>query len=170
MNAITPANEIPPAQRIAASGMLPTEQTKLSTAISGPMSAFSGTRSTSGASVRNAALKTSLGRTATKPAITKPAVISFQSICQSPRKLCATSDHACTDVSCSCTGRCPAAIVCWWPVAASRACSLLLAAGDEQVHARPHEPDEQEAAGELRRGERGPEEDPEHDAEFEDQV
>ena len=29
-----------------------------------------------------------------KPASRKPIVISFHSICQSPRKLCATSDHA----------------------------------------------------------------------------
>src|SRR5690348_9408831 len=34
----------------------------------------------------------------TKPAIRRPAVTSFQSICQSPRKLCATSDQASADV------------------------------------------------------------------------
>src|SRR3954470_1536780 len=87
MKAITPEKEIPPAHRTAASGMFPTEQTKLRIAISGPTSTFSAVRSTPGASVRNTALKTLPGRTATKPAITKPAVISFQSICQSPRKL-----------------------------------------------------------------------------------
>ena len=40
MNAITPANEIPPDHSTAASGTLPTEQTKLSTAISGPTTTF----------------------------------------------------------------------------------------------------------------------------------
>ena len=39
MNAITPAKLMPPLQSTAASGTLPTEQTKLSTAISGPMNA-----------------------------------------------------------------------------------------------------------------------------------
>jgi hypothetical protein len=41
MNAITPAKEIPPAHRIAASGMLPIEQTKLRMAMTGPSSTFS---------------------------------------------------------------------------------------------------------------------------------
>ena len=41
MNAITPAKLMPPDQSTAASGTLPTEQTKLSTAISGPTITFS---------------------------------------------------------------------------------------------------------------------------------
>ena len=41
MNAITPAKLIPPDHSTAASGTLPTEQTKLSTAISGPTITFS---------------------------------------------------------------------------------------------------------------------------------
>ena len=41
MKAITPAKLIPPDHSTAASGMLPTEQTKLSTAMSGPTSTFS---------------------------------------------------------------------------------------------------------------------------------
>ena len=41
MNAITPANEIPPDHSTAASGTLPTEQTKLRTAITGPTNTFS---------------------------------------------------------------------------------------------------------------------------------
>ena len=36
-NAITPPKLMPPFQRTAASGTLPTEQTKLKTATSGPM-------------------------------------------------------------------------------------------------------------------------------------
>ena len=41
MNAITPAKLIPPDHSTAASGTLPTEHTKLSTAMIGPTSAFS---------------------------------------------------------------------------------------------------------------------------------
>ena len=39
-------------------------------------------------------LKKSLPSRPMKPASRKPIEISFQSICQSPRKLCATSDQA----------------------------------------------------------------------------
>src|SRR5436189_102386 len=39
MNAITPAKLMPPDQSTAASGTLPTEQTKLKTAVTGPMKA-----------------------------------------------------------------------------------------------------------------------------------
>ena len=39
MKAITPAKLMPPLQSTAASGTFPTEQTKLITAISGPMKA-----------------------------------------------------------------------------------------------------------------------------------
>ena len=41
MKATTPAKLIPPDQSTAASGTLPTEQTKLSTAINGPTMTFS---------------------------------------------------------------------------------------------------------------------------------
>jgi hypothetical protein len=110
MNAITPANEIPPAQSTAASGMLPIEQTKLRIAISGPTSTFSIVRTAGGASVRNTAWKKLPGSSATKPAIRKPAVISFQSICQSPRKLWATSDQAWAELMRSRQGRSAEAI------------------------------------------------------------
>src|SRR6266550_7444697 len=99
MNAITPENEIPPAQSTAASGALPTEQTKESTATIGPSRTFSSNRSGRGASVKKSELKKCAGSSETKPAIRKPAVISFQSISQSPRKLWATSDQACDEVS-----------------------------------------------------------------------
>ncbi|HEX3224733.1 MAG TPA: hypothetical protein VHQ89_01450 [Gaiellaceae bacterium] len=61
MNAITPANEMPPDQSTAASGMFPTEQTKDPTATSGPTTTFSSRRSGAGASCTNAALKTRFG-------------------------------------------------------------------------------------------------------------
>ena len=49
-------------------------------------------------------------------AMTKPAVISFQSISTSPRKLCATSDQARTDVTRSRTeSPSDSALACSWP-------------------------------------------------------
>src|SRR6266511_5590231 len=98
MKATTPENEIPPAHSTAASGTLPTEQTNESTATSGPTTTFSISRGASDASVTKRSLKNDAGSSAMKPAITNPPVISFQSISQSPRKLCATSDHADTEV------------------------------------------------------------------------
>ena len=94
MKAITPENEMPRAQSTAASGMLPTEQTKERTATSGPSRTFSISRTGGDASVTKSALKNAVGSRATKPAIRNPARISFQSISQSPRKLSATSDQA----------------------------------------------------------------------------
>ncbi len=72
MNAITPAKLMPPDHSTAASGMFPTEQTKLSTAISGPMSAPQTVCTSGGAPVRNRLLKTLVPSCATKPASTKP--------------------------------------------------------------------------------------------------
>src|SRR5215213_4415788 len=93
MNAITPENEIPPPQSTAASGTFPTEQTNESTATSGPTTTFSTSCTAPPVSVRNRLLKNPFGSRATKPAIRKPAPSSRQSIAQSPRKLCATSDQ-----------------------------------------------------------------------------
>ena len=53
MNAITPAKLMPPDHSTAASGTFPIEQTKLSTAISGPAITFSSVCTTGGASVTN---------------------------------------------------------------------------------------------------------------------
>ena len=57
MNAITPAKPIPPDQSTAASGTFPTEQTKLSTAISGPTITFSSVLGTTGASLDEEAVE-----------------------------------------------------------------------------------------------------------------
>ena len=57
MNAITPENEIPPAQSTAASGTFPTEQTKERTATSGPTITFSSSWSAPALSVRKRSLK-----------------------------------------------------------------------------------------------------------------
>src|SRR6266511_1729458 len=98
MKAITPENEMPPAQSTAARGTFPTEQTNDSAATMGPSTTFSVSGTQGGAPVTNRALKKSIGSSAMKPAIRKPATISFQSISQSPRKLCATSDQASIEV------------------------------------------------------------------------
>src|SRR5919197_1869925 len=99
MKAITPENEMPPAQRTAASGTFPTEQTNASAATNGPTTTFSSSRGASGESVRKRPLKDESGKSAMKPAMRKPEPISFHNISQSPRKLCATSDQASTEVS-----------------------------------------------------------------------
>ena len=65
--ASTPAKPIPPDHSTAASGTLPTEQTKLSTAITGPTTAFSIAGIGAGALCRNRPLNTLLGTWAMKP-------------------------------------------------------------------------------------------------------
>ncbi|HEX8977809.1 MAG TPA: hypothetical protein VF781_14975 [Solirubrobacteraceae bacterium] len=94
MKAITPAKLIPPLHSTAASGTLPTEQTNDSTAITGPMNAPHTVCTMCGEPVRNSECRKPLPSWATNPASRKPIVISLHSICQSPRKLCATSDQA----------------------------------------------------------------------------
>src|SRR5919204_3570415 len=122
MKAIVPENEMPPAQSTAASGTFPTEQTNESTATSGPTTTFSASRSGAGASVTNNPLKKLIGSSAMNPAIRKPPQISFQSISQSPLKLCATSDQASNDSSrCRHESASVAAVWCSCPVCASSA-------------------------------------------------
>ena len=77
MNAITPAKLMPPLQSTAASGTFPIEQTKLSTAITGPISAPQSVWTAAGASVRKRPLKKSSPSSAMNPASRKPAVISL---------------------------------------------------------------------------------------------
>ena len=98
-SAITPEKEIPPAHSTAARGTFPTEQTNDSAATIGPSTTFSSSRGALDESVRKSPLKKLSGSSAMKPAIRKPPMISFQSISQSLRKLCATSDHACREKS-----------------------------------------------------------------------
>ena len=94
MNAITPAKLMPPDQSTAASGMLPIEQTKLSTAMTGPTSTFSIVVARAGRRSMNSDVEDVVAEQADEPASRNPMPISFHSICQSPRKLCATSDQA----------------------------------------------------------------------------
>ena len=127
MKAITPAKLIPPDHSTAASGTLPTEQTKLRTAISGPTRTFSIVRRTGGASVTKRKLKKSLPSKPMKPASRKPIVISFQSIVQSARKLWATSVQASAETSfCRRVRGCSPSLSepwsCAWPSCASWAC------------------------------------------------
>ena len=60
----------------------------------GPTTTFSIVGSGAGAWRMNRCSKNPLPNWAMNPASRNPIVISFHSICQSPRKLCATSDHA----------------------------------------------------------------------------
>src|SRR4029453_15561992 len=122
MNAITPANEIPPPQSTAASGALPTEQTNERIATIGPTTTFSSSRTGHGASVMKSPLKTLAGSSEMKPGSTEPLAISRQSIPQSLRKLCATSDQACTEVS-RCRRDSPSDMAegCAWPALAAHA-------------------------------------------------
>src|SRR5438874_7864381 len=115
MNAITPENEIPPAHNTAASGTFPTEQTNDAAATSGPTSTSVGPQ--------KSALKKPIGSSAMNPAMRKPPTISFQSIAQSLRKLCATSDHASTERS----FEPDSAETCTCPACAATACSRACA-------------------------------------------
>ena len=132
MNAITPANEIPPAQSTAARGTLPTEHTNESTATIGPINTFSSSCPVPPVSERKSPLKKSIGSSATKPAIRKPAPISFQSISQSLRKLSATSVHASSENS---FGPPPAA-GCTCPVSAAIACSRASSSAPRETSSR----------------------------------
>ena len=97
MNAITPPKPIPPDHSTAASGTFPTEQTNVTIATSGPTITFSISRTAAEACATKTFWK--------KPAEPRDrageqetdADLSFQSMPQSLRKLCATSDHASAD-------------------------------------------------------------------------
>ena len=89
-----------------------------------------------GASSRKRPLKKSSPSSAMKPASRKPVRISFHSICQSPRKLCATSDHACAEVRRSRQGRSLPTAWCWWPASARWACSRATASSSGETKAR----------------------------------
>ena len=114
---------MPPAQSTAASGMFPTEQTNESAATIGPTMTFSSSCSAPPLIGDEQGVEEALGSSATKPAITKPARISFQSISTSPRKLCATADHASSEKSFGPDSRDGCAWPASPPTACSRACS-----------------------------------------------
>ncbi len=86
MNAITPPKLIPPFQSTAASGMLPTEQTNESTAMSGPTTGPH-TIAHVGCDVRNTRGHQSIGtHAASAPAISSPPTTSFHTDTQSITK------------------------------------------------------------------------------------
>src|SRR5512133_817212 len=99
MNAITPANEIPPAQSTAAKGAFPTEQTNESTATIGPSTTFSASRSGQEAPVMNSELKKSIGSSEMNPAIRKPARIARQRTATPPREEAAPAHQACSEAT-----------------------------------------------------------------------
>src|SRR5579884_2106334 len=135
-NATTPPNEMPPDHRTAASGTLPTEQTKLRTATAGPSTTFSIVRSGWLALWMKRPPKKPLPRSPMKPASRNPAPISFHSIAQSLRKLCATSDHASIEVSRSRRGASRVAGACWCRICACSACSRACCSSRRETNSR----------------------------------
>jgi hypothetical protein len=117
MKAITPAKLIPPDHSTAASGTLPTEQTKLSDrddrSDDRVLEELRGGRGVAD----EQRVEEAVWSWPTNPASRNPIVISFHSIDQSLRKLCATSDHACADTRETLADReCAPALWCWWPL------------------------------------------------------
>src|ERR1700732_4057910 len=87
MKAITPPKLMPPFQSTAASGTLPTEQTKLSNEITGPISGPQISDST-GWFVRKKACQNDDGtQTASAPATSRPSPMSVQTEVTSIQKL-----------------------------------------------------------------------------------
>ena len=78
----------------------------------GPTIAFSSVGSGAGAWRMNRCSKNPLPNWAMNPASRKPVAISFHSICQSPRKFSATSDHARIEVSRSRHDSCARVVWC----------------------------------------------------------
>src|ERR1700682_6755895 len=86
-NAITPPKLMPPFQSTAASGTFPTEQTKLSREITGPINGPQTCDST-GWLVRKKLCQNEVGtQAASAPAISSPMPISVQTEVTSPQKL-----------------------------------------------------------------------------------
>src|SRR5438876_3082270 len=84
--AITPPKLVPPFQRTAARGILPTEQTKESTATNGPTNGPQNVAAT-GCEVRKKLFQKSGGTQApSAPAISKPPAMSFHTANQSITK------------------------------------------------------------------------------------
>lgn len=82
----TPPKLMPPFHSTAASGTFPTEQTKLTTASSGPISGPS-TNEATGSSVKNTACSQALGtQAANAPAISRPSTMSRSTAAQSITK------------------------------------------------------------------------------------
>ena len=142
--------------------------------MSGPTITFSIVCTAGGASVMKRPLKKSSPSRPMKPASRKPIVISFQSICQSPRKLWATSDQAAAEVSRSrqpmlarrprgAGGR-PA------PAGRARAPAPRAAARRRRRSSDRHQRDHHDPADELGERELPADQDPEHQAELPDEV
>src|SRR2546423_2343306 len=91
MKETTPPKEMPPRQRTAASGTLPTEQTKETIATSGPTSGPS-ILARVGCEVRKKPCQKESGtQAASAPAIRNPPATSTQSEAQSVTKRCETA-------------------------------------------------------------------------------
>src|SRR5256884_4791048 len=87
MKAITPPKLMPPFHNTAARGTLPTEQTKLSKEITGPISGPQISERTGWLVRKNACQKEAGTQTASAPAISRPSPISVQTEVTSDQKL-----------------------------------------------------------------------------------
>src|SRR6058998_590304 len=86
MNASTPPKLMPPFQRTAASGTLPTEQTKLITATSGPTSGPQNLANVSWLENKKDSQNEFGTQAASAPAIRRPPTMSFQIAAESITK------------------------------------------------------------------------------------
>ena len=94
MNATTPPKLMPPFHSTAASGTLPIEQTKLTTATSGPTSGPQSRPRAGGRSGRTCCQNDSGTHAATAPAISRPMTRSRRIAAHSMTKTCATDGEA----------------------------------------------------------------------------
>ena len=125
MKAITPANEIPPAQSTAASGDVPDRADEREHGHERADEHVLDQLQRPAVSVRKSELKNDMRQQRDEAGDQEAGPISFQSICQSPRKLCATSDQAWSERA----GE-PPAEWCWCPASGrlrARAGLLFLA-------------------------------------------
>ena len=173
MKAITPAKLRPPDHSTAASGTLPTEHTKLSTAMTGPMSAPQSVWTAAGASSRKRPLKKSSPSSAMKPGQQEAREDLL------PQHLPVAAEvvrHVGPGVGRG-QPRAPGQararrVVLVAGVGAERvlARDLLVAARDEDPQQRPHEGDHHDAAEVLGEGELPADEHPQHEAQLPDEV
>ena len=173
MNAITPENEIPPAQSTAASGTFPIEQTNERIATIGPTTTFSSSCTPAGASVRKRLLNTPIGSSATKPAIRKPTrdlLPEHLEVAAEVVRDVRPGGHRREPLA-------PAALADRALVLVARVGRLRVARASSSSRlltssrsAEPDERDQHDPADELGQRELPAEEDPEHDPELEDEV
>ena len=173
MNAITPAKPMPPDQSTAASGMLPTEQTKLRIAISGPTSTFSASRSGPGRVDDEQAVEEVVAEqtdeAGEQEAERDLAIEHRPVVAEVVRDVRPRLDRDATArAATSRSGR--VVLVAGLGVRGVLAGSPLQARRDERAQQHGHDRDQQQAADELGQRELPADQDPDHDSELDDEV